>query len=84
MAKVIGPGIVAHRRAAQDNVWGWVLRVNKNLNTSRIEGDNSITVALPDDMDMTIFDEMLVIYEAEGWTTSYEVIGNEILVKFMP
>lgn len=84
MAKVIGPGIVAHRRAAQENVWSWVLKVNKELNTQRVETDDSITVTLPDDMSMTIFDEMLVIYEDEGWTTSYEVVGNEIQVKFMP
>lgn len=84
MAKVIGPDIVAHRRAAQENVWSWVLKINKELNTQRVEADDSITVILPDDMSMLIFDEAMAIYEAEGWTITYEVVGDAIQVKFMP
>lgn len=82
MAKVTGPNIIERRRNTQGNPWAWVLKINKELNINRIEEDGSIFISLPGDIDMIVLDEVIKIYEDEGWTVGNTVVGSDVVLRF--
>jgi len=72
MSKIAKPSLIQHRLHVNINVWNWVAKINRSLNTSPIKSDQSIDIELYADLDENIYTEIKRIYEENGWTVSRE------------
>ena len=80
MAKVLDSSLVNKKIDIRDNLWEWILRINKELNTQPLKEDDSIDILINNLISRNILDQIKDIYIREGWDIQELVIDSDVLI----
>ena len=63
------PSIIKNRLDTRDsnNLWNYVLQISKDLKNNPINADKSITVEFYFAVNQPMIDQIVELYETEGW-----------------
>ena len=69
MRKVLGPEIIQQRLniISENNIWTYINKINKQLNTNNIREDGSIDVTANFIVDPDILEKLESMYIEAGW-----------------